>query len=82
VSFNPRQEVAKNAQGLDTFNFDYMVHALGLGLRYRTPIGPIRVDVGYSINPPRYYTDPGEGIDRTQQRLSHIQFHFSLGQTF
>ena len=82
LSFDPRQAVAKNDQGDDAVDFDYMVHALGLGLRYRTPIGPIRVDVGYSINPPRYYTDPGEGIARTQQRLSHVQFHFSLGQTF
>ncbi len=82
LSFNPRQQVAKNGQGQDVYDFDYMVHAVGLGLRYRTPIGPIRVDVGYSINPPRYYTDPGDGVERTQQRLSHVQFHFSLGQTF
>jgi len=82
LSFNPRQAAGKSEAGTDSFDFDYMVHAVGLGLRYRTPIGPIRVDVGYSINPPRYYTDPGEGLDRTQQRLSHVQFHFSLGQTF
>ena len=33
-------------------DFDYMVHAVGFGMRYRTPIGPVRVDLGYSINPP------------------------------
>ena len=82
LSFNPRQAAGKSKLGTDSFDFDYMVHAVGMGLRYRTPIGPIRVDVGYSINPPRYYTDPGEGLARTQQRLSHFQFHFSLGQTF
>jgi outer membrane protein assembly complex protein YaeT len=82
LSFNPRQGVSRNAHGDDVFDFDYLVHAVGLGLRYRTPIGPIRVDVGYSINPPRYFTDSGEGMDRAQQRLSHVQFHFSLGQTF
>lgn len=82
LSFSPRQDLADNDQGNEVYDFDYMVHAIGLGLRYRTPIGPIRVDVGYSINPPRYFTDPGEGIQRTQQRLSHVQFHFSLGQTF
>jgi outer membrane translocation and assembly module TamA len=32
-----------------------MVHAAGLGIRYRTPIGPVRVDLAYSINPPRYF---------------------------
>jgi outer membrane protein assembly complex protein YaeT len=38
----------------DLQDFDYMVHAPGFGIRYRTPIGPIRVDFAYSINPPSY----------------------------
>ena len=38
----------------DPKDFDYMVHAAGFGLRYRTPVGPLRVDLGYSINPPRF----------------------------
>ena len=36
-------------------DFDYMVHAVGLGIRYRTPVGPVRVDLAYSINPPRFF---------------------------
>jgi len=39
-------------------DFDYTVHGVGFGLRYRTPVGPIRVDLGYSINPPYYYGFP------------------------
>jgi len=39
-------------------DFDYMVHAVGIGLRYRLPIGPVRVDLGYSINPPYFYGFP------------------------
>lgn len=35
-------------------DFDYMVHDVGFGIRYRTPVGPIRVDLAYSINPPSY----------------------------
>jgi outer membrane protein insertion porin family len=35
-------------------DFDYAVHAVGLGIRYRTPIGPVRADLAYSINPPAY----------------------------
>ena len=31
-----------------------MVHAVGLGFRYRTPVGPIRLDLAYSINSPRF----------------------------
>jgi outer membrane protein assembly complex protein YaeT len=35
-------------------DFDYAVHAAGFGVRYRTPIGPIRGDLAYSINPPSF----------------------------
>jgi len=38
----------------DLKDFDYTVHAVGFGLRYRTPIGPIRADLAYSINPPSF----------------------------
>jgi outer membrane protein insertion porin family len=35
-------------------DFDYAVHAAGFGVRYRTPVGPVRLDLAYSINPPSY----------------------------
>lgn len=35
-------------------DFNYAVHAAGFGVRYRTPVGPVRVDLAYSINPPSY----------------------------
>ncbi|MGP0070659.1 MAG: BamA/TamA family outer membrane protein [Bryobacteraceae bacterium] len=35
-------------------DFGYMVHDVGFGIRYRTPVGPLRVDLAYSINAPRY----------------------------
>jgi outer membrane protein assembly factor BamA len=35
-------------------DFNYMVHAVGFGVRYRTPVGPVRADFAYSINPPAY----------------------------
>ncbi len=44
-------------------DFDYMVHNVGFGLRYRTPIGPLRVDLGYTINPPRYFGFNGSQED-------------------
>ena len=34
--------------------FNYMVQAAGFGIRYRTPVGPIRVDFSYSPNSPRF----------------------------
>jgi len=38
----------------DLKDFDYAVHAVGFGIRYQTPVGPIRGDIAYSINPPSY----------------------------
>jgi len=35
-------------------DFDYTVHAAGIGLRYRTPVGPVRVDLAYTLNPPSF----------------------------
>ncbi|HTX35728.1 MAG TPA: POTRA domain-containing protein [Bryobacteraceae bacterium] len=56
ISFRVRQ---RNLQ-----DFDYMVHAVGFGVRYRTPVGPLRVDLGYSINPPYFF-----GFKGTEQQL-------------
>ena len=64
-----------------TCDFNYISQAVGLGVRYRTPIGPVRVDVGYNLNPPLFpfRDDPnGPRVDRT----SHINVYFSIGQTF
>jgi len=78
-------------------DFDYMVHAAGFGIRYRTPVGPFRVDLAYDLNPPRFYGFKGTEQDLvnagvhpcqnavnqcTQQSVSHFQFFFSIGQTF
>ncbi len=69
-------------------DFNYMVHAAGLGFRYRTPVGPVRLDLGYSINPPRFYGCEATREDvftcpvKKDQRIGHFQFHFSIGQAF
>lgn len=81
ISFRFRQ---RNLQ-----DFNYMVHAFGFGLRFRTPIGPIRLDLALSPNSPRFFGFKGteEQLIAGQgqlvnQRISIFQFHFSLGQTF
>jgi outer membrane protein insertion porin family len=55
-SFRYRQ---KNLQ-----DFNYMVHAPGFGVRYKTPIGPVRVDFAYTLNPPSFI-----GFKGTYQEL-------------
>ncbi len=53
---------------------------VGGGVRYRSPIGPLRVDVGYKLNP----TDKDLGIYQGSDynRWDKIGIHFSLGQSF
>lgn len=70
-------------------DFDYMVHAVGFGVRYKTPVGPVRLDLAYGLNSPRFFGYEGTrdqliqgGGRRVSQTLNHFQFHFSLGQTF
>jgi len=48
----------------DLTDFNYMTHAVGFGVRYRTPIGPLRGDLAYSVNPPSYL-----GFGGTTQEL-------------
>ena len=53
----------------------------GGGLRYASPIGPVRIDIGYMINP----TD--EDLNRYQTSaeaalIDRIGIHFSIGQAF
>lgn len=51
-------------------------YAAGPGLRYQTPIGPIRVDVGYQLNP-----IDGLLVDGAPQ-ARRWRLHFSIGQAF
>jgi len=37
---------------IKNFNFLNLSQAAGLGLRYRTPLGPVRFDIGWNLNPP------------------------------
>jgi len=67
--------------------YDYTSQAVGMGLRYKTPIGPLRFDFGYNLNPTRYFQ--GLLFDSSQQpitfetqRLRHFNVFFSIGQPF
>jgi len=82
----------------ELFGFNYMTHAIGVGVRYRTPIGPVRLDLAFSPNSPRFegcagYTDQQfqcgllkpdgtPALERKRDRINQFQFHFSIGQAF
>lgn len=54
---------------------------VGGGFRYQSPIGPIRIDLGYKLNP----TDEDLGIYRDNHSADfwdRASIHFSIGQAF
>lgn len=66
-----------------TCNFNYYSHAVGIGARYKTPVGPIRLDFSYNLNPPVYpvfydYTGKPPYVGHAP----HFNFFFSIGQAF
>ena len=66
-------------------SFNYFSHALGVGLRYHTPAGPLRVDFSYNLNTPIFpviYNYSNQTAAPTVGEASHFNFFFSLGQTF
>lgn len=68
-------------------NFNYFSHAAGLGLRYHTPVGPIRLDFSYNLNPPIYPVNVNYSLSLPYSQphvgeSGHFNFFFSLGQTF
>jgi outer membrane protein assembly complex protein YaeT len=58
------------------FSLSDLQYDAGAGVRYLTPIGPIRFDVGYQLN-----TIPGLLIDGEEQ-TRRWRLHFSVGQAF
>jgi outer membrane protein insertion porin family len=66
----------------DNSGFDYTSHAVGLGLRYKTPIGPLRFDFGYNLNPTAYLQAVQGQTNLVPQRLRRFNVFFSIGQPF
>jgi outer membrane protein insertion porin family len=78
-----------------TCDFNNFSHSVGAGARYHTPIGPLRLDFSYNLNPPIYpivltYTTcngqippPGQTANCPHVgQASHFNFFFSIGQSF
>lgn len=71
------------ASHIGTCDFNYFSHDVGLGARYSTPVGPIRADFSYNLNPPIYPViyDFNGSVPHVGQ-ASHFNFFFSIGQSF
>jgi outer membrane protein insertion porin family len=72
-----------------TNELNYFSHTVGFGVRYATPVGPIRVDLGYQVNRPLFVI-PVPSLGNTNQcpgicegtRLPKFQIFFNLGPSF
>ncbi|MEX2574158.1 MAG: BamA/TamA family outer membrane protein, partial [Balneolaceae bacterium] len=68
-------------RSLDDLSQRSLQFGTGGGIRYESPIGPVRVDVGYKINPTdedlRRYNGQEHG-----SAFNRFGFHFSIGQAF
>jgi outer membrane protein insertion porin family len=75
--------VTAPGEKVGTCDFNYFSHAVGLGARYKTPVGPVRVDFSYNLNPPIYpVIYDFNGSDPHYSKGGHFNFFFSIGQSF
>jgi len=77
-----------------TNELSYFSHTVGVGVRYATPVGPVRVDLGYQMNRPFFVipipcpsgtttaTCPTGSLGFQSTQLPRLQVFFSLGSSF
>jgi len=75
-----------------TNELNYFAHTVGFGVRYKTPVGPIRIDLGYQLNRPSFVipipcpsnvtTCQVGSLGQQGTRLPGFQIFFNLGSTF
>jgi outer membrane protein assembly factor BamA len=89
-----QEEVTRSSSTNPTGQCDFndFSHTVGTGVRYHTPIGPIRFDIGYNLNPPvypvlvQYGNETGlhcfNQSSACYSQAGHFNFFFSIGQAF
>jgi len=59
----------------------YFSHTIGFGIRYATPIGPVRLDLAYQLNAPQILVPDGTSGQKLS-RLPRFHFFFNIGSLF
>ena len=83
----PDQNFCLDESTASQCNYNYISQAVGIGVHYKTPIGPVRFDFGYNLNPPAF---PSFVLDSrgnptsvfNPQHARRFNVFFSIGQTF
>ncbi len=80
----PNPQLCLQAATAGQCDYNYISHAIGIGVRYKTPVGPVRFDFGYNLNPPAFPSQ--KTVNNVTvfdpQHASHFNVFFSIGQTF
>ncbi|HVB85763.1 MAG TPA: POTRA domain-containing protein [Candidatus Dormibacteraeota bacterium] len=63
-------------------DLDYWSNTVGFGLRYPTPVGPVRVDFGFLLNPAQYQYTPVSSTTPITLQIPHFGFSFNIGPVF
>jgi outer membrane protein insertion porin family len=77
----------------DPFDQDRAYYSTGAGVGIETPVGPIRISLGYKLNPSVFdVRDPGEVLDlilegrsileAPARNIRRLQLHLTVGRTF
>lgn len=79
----PNQRNCRNlAADAPKCEFNYLSQAIGTGIRYKTPIGPVRIDLGYNLNPPVFPVRIDVVKGPHSETVRRLNLFFSIGQTF
>ncbi|PYX66728.1 MAG: hypothetical protein DMG74_02925 [Acidobacteria bacterium] len=83
----PDQNFCLDESTASQCNYNYISQAVGIGVHYKTPIGPVRFDFGYNLNPPAFPSFVLESRGNptsvfNPQHARRFNVFFSIGQTF
>lgn len=66
----------------NTPDFENVLVGAGAGIRYKTPVGPLRLDVAFPLDRRRFFGPVVDGMQRQVFRDDAFQFYIALGQPF
>jgi outer membrane translocation and assembly module TamA len=78
----PLNSVFVAGTGAALCNYNYISHAIGVGIRYKTPVGPVRFDFGYNLNPTVFPVFSTTSTFQGTKQASPFNVYFSVGQAF